>query len=283
MTRIGVQLHTFRDIPWDLPDVVRRAAEQGFDGVEFAHELHEADTDAVAAALSDTGMEAVAGHVRLDDLTGDRDDLLAQYETLDCTRLVVPHLPPGRFLSVDRIDTLAHRLTDLSASLDERGFELAVHNTKAMHYPIIGRSGLVHLVDSALSPDVGWELLTELLADVVTDKGGYETGFDRLVAGTESAGVPIELDVGHAGNVGCELEPLVTSLGERLFAIHLSDGRLLRRVPRAYQSTSLGEGEIDIGGAVQCALDHEVDWVIGEVDDPPNPELAFERIGETMR
>ena len=43
MTQIGVQLHTFRDVDDEYPAMLRRVAESGYKGVEFAHEIHDAD------------------------------------------------------------------------------------------------------------------------------------------------------------------------------------------------------------------------------------------------
>lgn len=276
MTQIGVQLHTFRDVDDEYPAILRRVTESGYEGVEFAHEIHDADTRAVATVLSETGLEPIGAHVELAHLEEDFESLVDQYETLGCSSIVIPHVSGTWFLTAGRVDALARRLNDLATRLDDRGFELVVHNTKAMHRPLVGEYGLGRVVESDIVPTGGAIHAASVMNQVLP--GRRTTGFDRLLAATEPSGIRFEIDVEHAVGTGRDPHRLFEAVGDRLFAVHVSDGKRTRTFPPAHQSTPLGHGSVDIEREVRGALQHEVDWLIGEVDDPPDPALAFESI-----
>jgi sugar phosphate isomerase/epimerase len=67
-----------------------------------------------------------------------------------------------------------------------------------------------------------------------------------------------------------------------LFAVHLSDGVRSRRFPPVYRSTPLGEGIVDVERDIRGAIEYGSDWLVGEVDHPPDPYESFESISETI-
>lgn len=276
MTQIGVQLHTFRDVDDEYPAMLRRVAESGYEGVEFAHEIHGADTSAVAAVLSETGLEPVGAHVELAHLERDFESLVDQYETLGCSSIVIPHVSGTWFLTADRVSALARRLNDLAARLDDRGFKLVVHNTKAMHRPLVDAYGLGRVVESDIVPTGGAIHAASVMNGVLPARLRGTTAFDRLLAATD--GVGFEIDVEHAVGTGRDPIRLFAATGDRLFAVHISDGTRTRVFPPAHRSTPLGDGAVDIERYVHGGVQCDAEWLIGEVDDPPDPALAFKSI-----
>lgn len=276
MTQIGVQLHTFRDVDDEYPAMLRRVAESGYKGVEFAHEIHDADTRTVASVLSETGLTPVSAHIGLPHLEREFESLLEQYATLGCSTLVIPHVSGTWFLTAERVDALARRLNDLADRLDDRGFELAVHNNKAMHRPLVGEYGFDRVVESDIVPTGGAIHAASVMNQVLPGRLGQTTGFDRLLTATD--GLRFEIDVEHAVGTGRDPLRLFAAAGGRLFAVHLSDGTRTRMFPPAHRSTPLGDGSVDIDQYVRGAIQYEAEWLIGEVDDPPDPALAFESI-----
>jgi sugar phosphate isomerase/epimerase len=276
MTQIGVQMHTFRDVDDEYPEILRRIAENGYDGVEFAHKVHDVDTRGVAAVLSETGLEPVGAHVELAHLEADFESLVDQYETLGCSSIVIPHVAGTWFLTTDRVDALARRLNELAARLDDRGFELVVHNTKAMHRPLVDAYGLGRVVESGIVPTGGAVHAASAMNQVLPARLRGTTGFDRLLAATDEVG--FEIDIEHA--VGADRDPrrLFAAASDRLFAVHISDGTRTRAFPPAHRSKPLGDGAVDIERYVREAIQHDAEWLIGEVDDPPDPALAFRSI-----
>lgn len=282
MTHIGVQLHTFRHVPEDLPTVLRSVADSGFQGVEFANQIHRADTQAVASALGETGLEAIGAHVDLSRLERDFESLVEQYQAIDCSTLVVPHVPGVEFMSAERIDELAVRLTDLADRLEARGLNLVVHNTKAMHYPVVGRYLSDTLVESTAVPTGAWVHLASTATQLLPDRARGVTGFDRLLEMTRASALEFEIDVEHAVGAGKDPHRLFEAVGDRLFAVHLSDGLRTRRFPPAHRSTTLGDGYVDLDRELRAAVQHDADWVIGEVDDHPEPRKAYRSIIEAV-
>jgi len=281
MTQIGVQLHTFRDVDDGYPAMLRRVAESGYEGVEFAHEIHDADTHAVAAVLSETGLEPVGAHVELSHLEREFESLVDQYATLGCSSLVIPHVPGRRFLTANRVDALAHQLDELAVRLANRGFELVVHNSKSMHWPLVSEYGLERLVESDIVPTGGSIHAASVMNQVLPGRLHRTTGFERLLTATDE--VSFEIDVEHAAGTGKDPLRLFSAAGDRLFAVHISDGTRTRTFPPAHRSMPLGDGTVDIEGAVRGALQYEAEWLIGEVDDPPDPALAFKSIMARIR
>lgn len=283
MTRIGVALHTFRKIDRTIPEILDEVRAHGFEGVEFAHRLHDADIRDTAAALSDTGLESIAAHVTLSRLESEFESLLDRYDTIDCTHLVIPHVSGGYFVTQERISSLARRLVSLADRLQSHGFTLAVHNTRAMHRPMVDQYGLHRFIDSDIIPTGGLVYCTWGLDHILPGDGRTTTGFDRLVSETDSAPIEFEIDTQHAVSVGEDPHHLFEQVSDRLLAVHLSDGIRGKRFPPTYHSSPLGDGMVDIDRDIRGALDHEVEWLIGEVDHPPDPHQSFEAISETLR
>lgn len=282
MTKIGVQLHTFREIPEDLPTILHRVAEHGFEGVEFAHRIHGENLEAVSAALGNTGLTPIGAHVSLSRLEANLETLIDRYEAIDCSSLVIPHIPTTQFIPSRRIDTLAGRLADLAAQLHAHGMELVIHNTKAMHAPAVNHNVFNRLIDSSIVTPHAWATLANSLHPHLPQRWQGETVFEHLIEATRSSDIKFEIDVEHAVGVGRSPSQIFHTVGDRLFAVHISDGVLRRRFPRAYRSTPLGDGYIDLDGEIRAALQHDAKWLIGEVDDPPRPGQAFGSIMEAI-
>lgn len=282
MVRIGLQLHTVRGLCDDFPTLLQRVADHGYRGVEFAHEIHDADTSAVASALGDTGLVPIAGHVSLSHMESEFESLVEQYQSIGCSTLVVPHIDAKRLLSISRIDALAVRLCDLADRLAARGFDLVVHNTRSMHKPVIGRRGLDRLIEADFVPRGGWQHVATGMNHVLPGRFRGLTGFEYLLKVTEAADIGFEIDVEHAVSTGCDPHRLFASVGDRLFAVHISDGFRLRRFPPVHRSTPLGHGDVDIERDVRGAIQHDAEWLIGEVDEHPEPNRASESIIQTI-
>lgn len=282
MTRIGVALHTFRNVEESLPAILRRVADHGLEGVEFARRVHDAELEAVEAALAETELDPIAAHVTLDRLESNFEALLDRYATLDCTRLVIPHVAGNHFVTSDRVDALATRLTELAERLDARGFTLVVHTTRAMHRPVVDEFGLGRLVESSVVPTGGLVYCTQGLNHVLPSRWRENTGFHRLVAATESAPIEFEIDTQHAVSLGQDPHRLFETAADRLFAVHLSDGIRGNWFPPVYHSAPLGDSMVDIERDIQGAIDAGADWLVGEVDEPPDPHQSFAAISETL-
>jgi len=185
MTRSAVQLYTLRNVDRPFTEVLELVADAGFDGVEFAYRVTEADTDEVLATLEETGLDVAGAHVGIDELEDDFEATVDYYDDLGVEHVVVPWLDAEHFESVESVEAAAARLAKLADDLAERGMTLHYHNHDHEYTDF--------------------------------DSG---TGFDRFVDETD---VGIELDLGLALAAGDDVVERLRALGDRSQLVHLKD------------------------------------------------------------
>ncbi len=159
MSRIGLQLYTVRDAAAaDLPGVLRRCAELGFEGVEL-HDLHGHAAVAVREMLDDNGIVACGRHVLLEAVETELEGLAAELQALGTDRLVVAWVPPPE--SVTAADEVVERIVGAAARAGSVGLRLGFHNHDAEIRTLEdGRTVLDRLLAAADGPflelDLGW-------------------------------------------------------------------------------------------------------------------------------
>jgi len=256
MTRAAVQLYTLRNVDQPFTDVLERVADAGFDGVEFAYRVTEADPDEVVATLEQTGLDAAGAHVGADSLEGDFEETVAFYERLGVENVVVPWLDAEQFQSREAVAATAERLGTLDDRLADRGMTLHYHNHDHEYVPLDAGDG-----DS--EGDAG-------------DAG--ETGFDAFVAATDCG---VELDLGLALHAGDDVVARLRSLGDRSDLVHLKDFDTA-----AVESVPVGEGDLDLDGIAAAVAENDSDWLVYEYEgaDPlASLDAAAERTSELCR
>ncbi|WP_436929902.1 sugar phosphate isomerase/epimerase family protein [Halosimplex halobium] len=185
MTRSAIQLYTLRNVDCPFTEVLELVADAGFDGVEFAYRVTEAEADDVLATLEETGLDVAGAHVGIDRLEDDFEETVAYYDELGVEHVVVPWLDAEHFASAEAVEAAAARLAKLVDDLAERGMTLHYHNHDHEYTDLDGR-----------------------------------TGFDAFLDGTE---IPIELDLGLALAAGDDPVARLRALGERSRLVHLKD------------------------------------------------------------
>lgn len=272
--RPAIQLYSLREFDEPLTMTLRRVAEAGFDGVEFANRVVDADAAEVAATLDKTGLVPFAAHVSYNDLTGPRlDELLETYETVGCDTLVIPHVSANRFRTENQVETLIEDLRDLQETLAERGFDLWYHNSHhEFDPPASGRTAAV--LDSPklkfpLSAVVD-RLYRRSLDDVTID----ETAYADLVRALAPVGVGFEVDTGHVTHAGYDpvaAVAAVSELGGDLRSVHVTDATVEAARER-------GLAPEDLVGRIDATADrHGGDWLVYEEDHPDSALGALER------
>lgn len=187
MARPAIQLYTLRSVDRPLPELLTDVGALGFDGVEFAGQVADADTDVVVDTLAETGLDVAAAHVGLDELEADPDGTIEFYQSLGCEHIVVPWLGPEYFESIEAIETTAERLQSAAEAVAEHGLKFSYHNHD---HEFVGVDG--------------------------------ETAFDRLVAATEDP-VGFEIDCGWVAVGGESPVSLLNRLADRVSLVHISD------------------------------------------------------------
>lgn len=124
---IALELYTVRDeVARDMAGTLRRVADLGFDGVEFAG-YGGLTAEQMRDLLAETGLRTAGTHVGLDRLQADFDREVAYCKTIGCDELVLPWLPEGMRGS-DSVDELIGILNDFGARCSDAGLRFGYHN-----------------------------------------------------------------------------------------------------------------------------------------------------------
>ena len=124
---VGLQLYTVRDeTAKDFKATIRRVAEIGYAGVEFAG-YGELSSKEMHTLLSENGLQALGSHVGLPVLTTNFNQAADYCLEIECPFLVVPWLEPG-LRNGAGFSKLAETLNELGQKSKERGLTLVYHN-----------------------------------------------------------------------------------------------------------------------------------------------------------
>lgn len=276
--RLAIQLHTLRRIEEPLPATIRRVASAGYDGVEFADKFLTSDLAAVSTVLTQTNTVPIGAHVDLERLERNPESVVDRCRRVGCRRIVLPHIQSRHFRTKERVNALAYRLNTLSDRLEADGIELSYHTAREAFLPLVDlfRPGIPTAIPI---PDGGWNYIADTFGQVfrsdAVDMPG-RTGFYRLVDRTSDR-ISFEVDVGWVAATGTDPVAIFDHLGDRLSMIHIADVRVSRRFPRAFQSTTPGDGIIDLERIVSAAYQTDAEWIVFEDDDPADPEAAIQQ------
>jgi sugar phosphate isomerase/epimerase len=289
MRRCALQLYSVRELDWPLPVVLDRVATAGYDGVEFADRIHEADTAAVADRLEETGLTAVSAHVSLQALETRRTECLALCEQLDCRTLVLSHLPAAALGSEHRIARTATRLQRLQRQLGRQGVRLHYHN-QCHEFRRRRTGGVLDRLATTVRPDAGRQrtgrptdrarraagtvcdfLAERATAPVQAGATLEDTAFDALVTQT-SPSIGFQVDVGSVVGAGFDPVEVLETYASRIQTVHLADVVVDEPGPMAtVDGVSPGEGRLDVDAVIAAADRTGVDWLIYENDSPDDP------------
>lgn len=185
---VALQLYTVRDeAARDFAGTLRRVAEIGYPGVEFAG-YGNLTAPELVALLAETGLHPLSTHLALDLLDGAHLDASIDYCCeIGCSSIVLPWLA-NEWRTREGMLALAPRLNAIGQRCQEQGITFAYHN----HDFEFAR------VDGALL-------------------------FDSLLQATDPALVKIELDVYWAAYAGLDPLAYLHTLADRLALVHLKD------------------------------------------------------------
>lgn len=234
MSAPSVQLYSVRDaIDEDVDAAVARLAEIGFTKAEpYAFHLRTAD---LKRALGAAGVSAPSGHAATID-SDDADAIFDAAAELGMTTVIDPFIPTDRWQSADDVRRIADRVNELSELAGTRGLEFGYHNHQ-------------------------WEFTNKVDGRTV-----YELFVEQL-----APAVVLEVDTFWATVGGADTTAVLRSLGDRVRAIHVKDGKVddaIRDVlpssesalivPEALQrafenQTPAGQGDIDVAGILAAA------------------------------
>lgn len=186
--QIALQLYTVRgETQKDFTGTLRRVAELGYEGVEFAG-YGGLSAAAMTDLLAETGLQVAGTHIGLADLTGTQlDASLAYCRAINCRTLILPWLG-SEFHTPAGIQALAPQLNAIGQRCLDAGITFGYHNHNFEFTRING-----------------------------------ETWYDHLLAVTDPALVKLEVDVYWAAFAEHDPLALLQKLGTRVALIHFKD------------------------------------------------------------
>lgn len=184
--RPAIQLYSLRTVERPLPELVSAVAHRGYDGVEFAYRVDEAEPEPLRQTMDDAGIDAAGAHVPIESFetftaTVDR------YRTLGCETLVVPYLPAERFTDRAAIDAAGADLADIAERLTAADLACGYHNHDHEFVAVDG-----------------------------------DAAYDRLASATP-ASLRLQVDVGLAALAGRDPVALIDRYADRITQVHLKD------------------------------------------------------------
>lgn len=226
MSKPSVQLYSVRDaIDADLDRAVERVAEIGFTRVEpYAFHLRTAD---YARAFTATGLTAPSGHAAVIDAS-DPSPIFDSAAELGITTVIDPFIPTERWQSADGVRATAERVNELAAEAATRGLRFGYHNHQ-------------------------WEFTNR-----IDGRPAYE-----YFVGLLGPDVVLEVDTFWATVGGADVPAVLRSLGSRVHALHIKDGKVSGDIATALPSS---ESALVVPDALRAAFENQTPAGQGDVD-----------------
>jgi sugar phosphate isomerase/epimerase len=222
----SVQLYSVRDaVADDLSGTVARLAEIGFTKVE-PYGFADAP-DATAAALTAAGVTAPTGHAAVID-ADDAERFFEAAKTIGLETVIDPFIPSDRWQTADDVAAIAERVNVLTEQAAGYGLRFGYHNHQ-------------------------WEFVNK-----VDGRSVYDLFVEQI-----SAATVLEVDTFWATVGGADAPALLRSLGDRVVALHIKDGKVSGDIATALPSS---ESALVVPDALKAAFEQQTPAGQGDVD-----------------
>ena len=229
---IAVQVYSVREeAERDFAGTMKKLGEMGYDGVELAG-LYGKSAEEIRDSIKAAGLTAISAHVSYDELAGDLEKTLQDYETIGCRYIVIPWLGEDRRFGAALYEETIKGIPVIAEGCKKHGMTLLYHN---------------HDFEFAKTPD-GTYVLDQLYAEVPAEVLGAEPDTCWIKVGGPD---PSEWLKKYSGR--CPL-------------VHVKD---FRRREGGVDLLALGEGEQDFPTLVKTAKECGAQWLVIEQDDHP--------------
>ena len=161
--QLSVQLWSIKDdVAKDFEGTLKKLADMGFQGVEFAGNFgpYAEDPKGLKKFLNKLGLKASGAHVGFDKFSDENfDKTVAFYKAIDCHYLIIPM--DHRAFTTEGAKEVAADLEKVQAKLKPHGMHTGYHNHKG---EMLGKEGKTPWdvigkgtsTDVILQQDVGW-------------------------------------------------------------------------------------------------------------------------------
>jgi sugar phosphate isomerase/epimerase len=226
MAEPSVQMYSIRDaVAEDLGAAVERLRVIGFTQVEpYAFQDHVEEYEAAFAA---TGITAPSGHAAVID-SQQPEVILDAAARLGIETVIDPFIPSERWQSAEAAHWIADRVNALTELAADRGLRFGYHNHQ-------------------------WEFTNK-----VDGRPVYDVFVEAL-----APEVVLEVDTFWATVGGADAPAVLRSLGDRVVAIHVKDGKVTGDIATALPSS---ESALVVPAALKAAFENQTPAGQGDVD-----------------
>ncbi len=225
MANIGLQLYTIKEeTQQDFLGTLKRVADIGYDGVEFAGYF---DTPAATlkATLAELALAPAGSHVSLDRLEGDLEAEIAYAKAINCPALLCPGFWGVDLEDVNTFVRMGDLFNRVGALLRAEGLAFLYHVHGHEFGTFDGRYGL----------------------DVMLDR-------------IEPGNMTLEPDTFWIEKAGVDMMAFLDAYGDRCGYFHLKDTR--DRVD--WFDTEIGDGALDMPAIIARGKALGIEWYIVE-------------------
>lgn len=157
---IGLQLYSIREVcKADLPGTLKKVAEMGYQGVEFAG-YHDYSAVDLRKMLDDLGLKCCGTHIGLQTMLGDELEKTVEFNLgIGNKYLVCPSLPKEYRETKEGWYKAAEAFDDIAGKIKGKGLLCGYHNHNIEYKPVDGEKPWDILLDNT-GPDVIMQLDT---------------------------------------------------------------------------------------------------------------------------
>ncbi|WP_274362680.1 sugar phosphate isomerase/epimerase family protein [Paenibacillus thermotolerans] len=239
--KVGLQMYTLRDdTAKDFVGTLRKVAELGYEGVEFAG-YGGLSAAQLRAELDSLGLVSLGAHISIDRMLSAADEEIEYNITLGSKYVAVPWLDESRYKDEASLREVCAQLEQIGRKCKERGLILCYHN---------------HSFE--LEVKFGGRMMLDYIYDTVPA--------DLL---------QVELDACWVHNAGVDPVAYIQQYSGRIPLVHFKD---YKREGDHPETVELGTGTVDLPGIAKAAAAAGTEWLIVEQDvckqNPPLVSVA---------
>jgi len=233
---IGLQLFTLRnETAADFAGTLRKVAELGYEGVEFAG-YGGLSADEMNALLRETGLKAIGAHVGLSQLRDNLQGEIDYLKAIGAKYMICPYVMPDERQSAEDWRKIVAFCKEVSEEVTKQGLVFGYHNHD-------------------------FEFHEKLDGEFV---------FDAIYAAAPES-IKVEMDVCWVTFAGQDPLAYINKYAGRLPLLHTKDFR--KDEKGGMVTLELGQGEVPLQDVIAAASAAGVEWLIVEQDICQKPAL----------
>lgn len=225
MSKIGLQLYSVKELSKvDFLGTVKKVAEIGYDGIEFAGFFDTPAKD-LKKVLDSSGIEVCGSHSGIDILKNDLDNHIQYNLEIGNPYIICPGLPGDMSNSEEAWKQTAELFNEIGAKCKENNIQFGYHN---------------HSFEF--------------------EKYNGKYGYDILAENTQADLVCLEIDTFWVEHAGLKSVDFMNKYPDRLPLLHIKEMKSLTEK----KNTEVGKGIMDFKKIVNLGKKYGTKWFIVE-------------------